>query len=298
MSEHLHASAPDGTRIYVRKRRGAAPPSAPTAIFCDGIACDGFIWKYLWNDLQSLVHVAHFNYRGHGRSSMPADPTRVELVDHAKDLDVVRHAVGDPPVILIGHSMGCQVALEAYRLRPEGVRALVLICGSSGRITHTFKGTDALAQALPKMIAYVDRNAALVRAIWSRVPPATALTFGKFTGEFDTGSVLLDDLIPYLTHIVDIDLPMFLRMLQSAGEHSALDLLPQIEVPALVIAGDRDSFTPPHYAEELAALMPKGELLVLPGATHVAPLERRDTVRERLERFFVERLGLSPNAAV
>ena len=27
------------------------------AFFCDGILCDGFIWKYLWNDLAELCDV-------------------------------------------------------------------------------------------------------------------------------------------------------------------------------------------------------------------------------------------------
>lgn len=290
MSEHLHAFGDDGTRLYVRKAPGGAVADAPTALFSDGIACDGFIWKYLWNEVQALLPVAHWNYRGHGRSAPPADPAHIELRDHATDLDRVRRAVGDPPVVLFGHSMGCQVALEACRIRPEGVRGLVLVCGSSGRITHTFRGTDMLANALPGVIDWVERNASLVRGVWGRIPPETALRLGKYTGDFDTGSVILDDLIPYLTHIVDIDLPMFLRMLRSAGEHSAKDLLPKLDVPALVIAGEKDSFTPPEYAEEMAASLPQGELLMLPGATHVAPLERREVVRERIAKFVSEKI--------
>lgn len=288
MSEQLHAFGSDGTRLYVRRAGDAT--RGPTALFSDGIACDGFIWKYLWDEVQALLPVAHWNYRGHGRSAMPAEPANIELVDHARDLDCVRRAVGDPEVVLFGHSMGCQVALEACRIRPEGVRGLVLVCGSSGRITHTFRGTDKLADMLPGLIAWVERNAALVRGIWGRIPPETALRLGKYTGDFDTGSVVLDDLIPYLTHIVDIDLPMFLRMLRSAGEHSAKDLLPQLDVPALVIAGEKDSFTPPEYAEELAASLPRGELLMLRGATHVAPLERREVVRQRIEQFVREKV--------
>jgi pimeloyl-ACP methyl ester carboxylesterase len=83
---------------------------------------------------------------------------------------------------------------------------------------------------------------------------------------------------------------MFLRMLRSAGEHSAKDLLPAIDVPVLVLAGDRDSFTPPRYAEEMAAALPKGELLMALGGTHVVPIERRELVRDRVERFLLERV--------
>ncbi|MEO7327914.1 MAG: alpha/beta hydrolase [Minicystis sp.] len=273
-------------------REGPPGGGEVTALLTDGIACDGFIWKYLWDDLARTMPVAHWHYRGHGRSALPEDGGAIDLVDHARDLDAVREALGDGPVVLFGHSMGCQVALEALRLRREKVRGLVLICGASGRITHTFKGTNVLAQVLPRIIARVEARPDIARAIWSRVPPEVALRIAFLAGEVDKLALLPADLLPYMAHMVDIDLPMFLRMLRAAGEHSALDLLPTIDVPALVIAGDRDSFTPPRYAEEMAAAMPRGELMMVSGGTHVVPLERKELVSERVEKFLRERVGV------
>jgi pimeloyl-ACP methyl ester carboxylesterase len=289
MANELFAAGRDGTRIYVRRREG---PSEVTAILSDGIACDGFIWKYLWDDLARTVSVAHWNYRGHGRSALPADPAAIELVEHAHDLDAVRRSLGDGPVVLVGHSMGCQVALEAFRLRPEKVRGIVLICGSSGRITHTFKGSNVMAQILPRFIERIDAYPEIARAIWSRVPPEIALQVALLTGEVDRSAIVPEDLMPYMKHMVDIDLPMFLRMLMSAGEHSAADLLPHIDVPTLVIAGEHDSFTPPRYAEEMAAALPHAELMMVPGGTHVVPLERKELVAARVEKFLHERVGV------
>ncbi|MCC6556508.1 MAG: alpha/beta hydrolase [Polyangiaceae bacterium] len=312
MVRELVAAGADGTRIYVRVRDergareaasgegGAAPADARgerlTAVLCDGIACDGFIWKYLWDDLSRLVRVAHWNYRGHGRSGLPARSSAIELADHARDLAAVREAAGGGPVVLFGHSMGCQVALEHLRTHREGVRGLVLICGASGRITHSFKGTDVLAQVLPRVIERVEAHPEIARALWSRVPAPVALRLALLSGEVDKHAITPDDLLPYMRHMVDIDVPMFLRMLRSAGEHSAADLLPQIDLPALVIGGDRDTFTPPRYAEEMAAALPRGELMMVSGGTHVVPLERKEMVRERVERFLRERV-LAPAAA-
>jgi pimeloyl-ACP methyl ester carboxylesterase len=285
----LFAGGPDGTRLFVRTRRG---PSDVTAVLCDGIACDGFIWKYLWEDLSRSVSVAHWNYRGHGRSAPPADPKRIDVVDHARDLDAVRTAIGDPPVVLFGHSMGCQVALEAFRLRREKVLGLVLMCGSFGRVTHTFKGTNVLAQLLPKLIERVEARPLFARALWSRMPQMMTLRFALLSGEVDGTTVSPEDLMPYLKHVVDIDIPMFLRMLYMAGEHSAADLLPHVDVPALVIAGDKDTFTPPRFAEEMAAAIPRAELMMAAGGTHVVPLERKELVNERVEKFLRERIGV------
>lgn len=304
MTREFFAAGADGTRLYVRHQPSGEEPRL-AALLADGIACDGFIWKYLWEDLARpqggegrRLDVAHFNYRGHGRSSMPVDPQRIELVDHAHDLDVVRRSIGDPEVVLFGHSMGCQVCLEAAHQRPERVRGLVLLCGSPGRVTHSFKGTDALAQVLPRLIAQVDAHPNFARAIWGHVPPEVAIRIAKLTGDIDTNLMDADELIPYLRHMVDIDLPMFLRMLRSAGEHTAEPFLSEIDVPVLVVAGDKDSFTPPRFAEAMAAALPKGELCMVSG-THVAPLEQRDLVQARITEFLCDRVfpGLSSPAA-
>jgi len=290
----LFVSARDGTRLFVRYRPHPLEADRPTAILCDGIACDGFIWKYLWDDLARFMNVVHWHYRGHGRSARPSDPEMIELEDHARDLDTVRRMIGAGEVVLFGHSMGCQVALEAYRIHPADVRAMVLICGSHGRITHTFKGTDVMAQLLPRVIETVDKHTRLARGLWGHLPPEVALRIALVTGEVDKASIVPEDLLPYMKHMVDIDLPMFLRMLRSAGEHSARDLLPKIDVPVLVLAGDRDSFTPTRYAEEMAALIPRSELKILSG-THVIPIERKDQVVELIEQF-VRRLSPGESA--
>lgn len=291
--EQLVALGDDGTRLYVHRRPGppSADPSVPTALLCDGIACDGFIWKYLWDDLAEHMPVAHWHYRGHGRSGPPADATHTDFLDHVRDLQAVRRELGDPPVVLFGHSMGCQVALETMRAHGRNVRGLVLVCGSSGRITHTFRNSNVLANVLPRLIERVGAHPDLARAVWSRVPTEFSLRVALLSGEVDK-SIRPEDLAPYMRHMVDIDLPMFLRMLQSAGEHSAADVLPSIEVPVLVLAGDRDQFTPPKNTEEMASAMPRAELLMVPGATHVVPIERRDLVTERVSQFLREHFGV------
>jgi pimeloyl-ACP methyl ester carboxylesterase len=270
----------------VRRRAG---PSPVTAVLCDGIVCDGFIYKYLWDDLARFVSVAHWNYRGHGRSALPADPERISVEDHGADLDEVRRHIGDPPVVLIGHSFGTQVCLEAYRRRPEGVRAIVFLCGSSGRITHTFKNTALLAELLPSLTDFVARHPKLARGLWSRIPARAAVRIAQLTGDVDARALRGADLEPYFQHVAHVDFPMFLRMLSRAGEHTAEELLPELRCPVLIIAGDKDSFTPPAIAQRMAELIPNAELLMIPGGTHVAPLEHEELVALRIEKFLVDR---------
>ncbi|HEY4122563.1 MAG TPA: alpha/beta hydrolase, partial [Byssovorax sp.] len=65
-----------------------------------------------------------------------------------------------------------------------------------------------------------------------------------------------------------------------------------IDVPVLVIAGDRDSFTPARYTEEMAAALPNAELVMVPGGTHVVPIERKELVLEKVEDFLRSKVGL------
>jgi pimeloyl-ACP methyl ester carboxylesterase len=305
----------DGTRLYLRYRTpgkpwqpGAAPQSVrfpssghmkaapvggtPTAVLCDGIACDGFVWKYLWELLGERMPVAHWHYRGHGRSAPPVEEKAIGIPALAHDLTSVRRHLGSPPVVLFGHSMGCQVALENYLQNPEGVRGLVLLCGSHGRITETFRGTNLLALYLPRVLERVERAPDVARALWSRIPHEMALRIALVSGDVDPVTLKPEDLLPYLQHMTHIDLPMFLRMLRAAGEHSVRERLAEVRCPTLVVAGEKDQFTPAYLAEEIARTIPDAELLMLPGATHVAPLEQRDTVHQAVLRFLKERLGV------
>lgn len=274
----------------MRTRRGGYAPENVHAILSDGILCDGFIWKYLWDALASIVPVVHWHYRGHGRSAPPADPDRIDIAALAADLEAVRRHVGDPPCVLFGHSMGCQVALEAYRQRPERVRGLVLLCGTFGNVTSTFHGVPLLDLVLPRVLDLVERSPDLVRALWSRLPPRLSLKFALKAGEIDPERVHAEDMLPYLIHMTHVDFPMFLRMLRAAGRHTAGDLLTRIEVPVLVVAGERDTFTPAFLARAMAEMIPNGELLMVERGTHVTPIEQPELVNARILAFLRQRV--------
>lgn len=281
MSER-YAEAPDGTRLHVSDEgEGTAVP----AVLCDGIACDGFIWKYLRPVLLRDRRVVHWHYRAHGRSEAPRDPARIHVADHAADLHAVLAQRALPRAALIGHSMGTQVCLEAYRQRPDAIAALVLICGSYGNITRTFKGSDALLHAIPRLLSFIERHPVLSRALWSSGPAELLAAASRWLGEVDALRIQTEDMVPYFTHIARMDPATFFRMLAAAGAHSAEDLLPTIRVPTLVVAAENDSFTPVRYAEQMARQIPGATLVRLAGASHAAPLEQRDEVARAVQGF-------------
>lgn len=281
------ATAGDGTRIFYGVRGEGAP-----IVLNDGIGCDGFAWKYLQPQLASDHRVVHWHYRAHGRSGLPVDPARIDVPAHARDLVSVLDALGIESAVLVGHSMGTQVALETFRLAPERVRALVLMCGSYGKVTATFHGSDVLKQVLPAILDAVERRKGLARALWGRLPPRLAFHIARLSKEVDALSIREEDFRPYMEHVSAMEPSIFLRMLRFAGEHTAEDLLERIDVPTLVISAERDTFTPPILAQHMAETIPGAELFVLRGASHAAPIEQPVAIQLRVDKFLRERVEL------
>lgn len=281
--------AADGTRLFYEELEGGAPP----VVLVDGIGCDGFAWRYLAPRLAEHHRVLHGHFRGHGRSGPPLDRDRLSIEDLARDLRKVCDERDVAQPVIAAHSMGVQVALEYYRQNPEGVAALVLMCGTFGRITSTFHGTDLLDQVLPGLIRGSRMFPGIARAVWGRVPAAMAFRVACAGRELDGERIREEDFQRYWEHAALMDPDVFLRMLQAAGQHDARGFLPDIDVPTLVVAAEHDTFTPMTLAEEMAAAIPNAELEVIEEASHAAPVEQPDRIAERVEDFLSSRLGLT-----
>lgn len=279
LSEHF-ANAADGTRLFYE-----VSGDGPVVVLCDGIACDGFVWKYLHPFLLRAFRVLHWHYRGHGRSGPPRDRDRIDLSAHASDLHAVLDHAGVSRAALLGHSMGTQVCLESWHQRPDRIAAMGLVCGSSGRITRTFHNTELLVHALPKAIELYREHPRIARALWSRGPVGVMVQMARLLDEVDRERLDPKDLAPYFDHVNLLDPEMFLRMLLAAGEHDAGPFLTEITAPTLVVAAERDTFTPMFCAEEMARKIPRAELLVVPRGSHSAPLEQPHLINARIDEF-------------
>jgi pimeloyl-ACP methyl ester carboxylesterase len=231
-----------------------------------------------------------WNYRGHGRTPLPLDPRRIAIPDLADDLAGVIEAAHTGAAVLIGHSMGVQVALETFRRHHDRVAGLVLVCGSYGTPLRTFRGTRALETALPFLHLLAHTVPRVTRLGWRALIPTDLAFVVAKTVEINPDLVRREDFFPYLEGMARVDPLLFLEMLACAGRHSAREILPQIDVPTLVIAGDRDGFTPVGLSRTMAEAIPGAELLVVEGGSHTTPLERPELVRERVLAFLAGRV--------
>jgi pimeloyl-ACP methyl ester carboxylesterase len=280
---------PDGASLYFQ----VLGQGEPGMVMCDGLGCDGFAWKYLAPYLSRHHRVLRWHYRGHGRSGIPRDRTRFGMGYNCDDLDRLMDAAEVKQGVIFGHSMGVQVALEFHRRYAERVRALVLICGSYGNPLDTFHDTTYLKRVFPILRhlveKYPERAGRLIHSILStELAMQVALSV-----ELNRDLMSRADLTPYFEHLARMDPVVFVRTLDSLANHSAWDHLPHVDVPTLIVAGERDKFTPAWLSRKMAEHMPDAELMLVPLGTHTTPLEYRELVELRVERFLRDRLGIS-----
>jgi pimeloyl-ACP methyl ester carboxylesterase len=280
-------SPSDGSPLFYETwgERGTLAP----VLLCDGIGCDGYAWRYLRRDLADRFGI-HPHYRGHGRTAAPRDPARVTIPDLADDVACVLDDALVERAVLIGHSMGVQVALETLRRHPNRVAGLVLVCGAASHPLRTFRGSATLEELLPTIQKWILRAPRMINRVTRLVLP-TKLAY-EVASRLEIRRELIEpeDFMPYLEGMARIDTRLFVAMLSAAGQHSADDLLPEIRVPTLVIAGARDGFTPPERSREMAAAIPDAELLEIPNGSHTAPIEQPHLVDWTIRDFMARRI--------
>lgn len=268
--------------LSVRLRPGCEPGARhPWLVFLDGLACDGFVFTGIWERLPAQVSWAHLHYRGHGLSAPPGTGSFAvrDLVEDVRSL----RAELDHSVILVGHSLGVQVALEAALQGLPGLCGMVLMNGTHGRATSTFKGSDWLTRLVPRLLHFFQRFPRAASFAWRAVPERLSVEVGKALGDVPE-NMISEQMLPYFRHLRQMPLERFLALLLAAEEHTTLDRLSAVPCPAWVVSGGRDTFTPSSLAEEIVAALPFGRSIHFPELTHLLPLEAPGVIAEELVR--------------
>jgi pimeloyl-ACP methyl ester carboxylesterase len=183
-----------------------------------------------------------------------------------------------------------QVILEFGVQHPERVRALVPMCGSYGRPLDTFHDTDVASAMFPRMFEIIRRFPGRAQSLWSKLLPTELSYQIGVNFELNKRLVRRADFEPYLAHLASMDVQVFMRMLEQLNQHSVEDRLHLLRAPTLVIAGEKDTFTPAWLSQRMQQLIPNAELLMIPSGTHAAPIELPELVHLRLDRFLEQRV--------
>jgi len=246
----------------------------PSIVLVHGFPLDGAMWSGVARALSPRFHVFKPDLPGRGNSDAPA-PASVEA--HADFLEAILAQV-EGPVGLAGFSFGGYVALALMKRRPEKIRALALVD------TRASADDDAGK-------ARRDETIAAVRAEGSA--PLVEAMPGKLLSPESLGRA---DLLERVRRIISRQKPETIEADLAAmrDRPDSKELLRDIAVPTLVVVGERDALTPPADSEAMAGAIRQARLVVIPGAGHLAPMERPKAVAEALGDFFAGPLGSDP----
>lgn len=270
-------------------------------MFLSGLGGGFGIFRPLVERFSSRCRVIGFDYRGLYESDAPRAGGTLAMEQHARDLlALLRHARVDEP-ILVGWSMGVQLALELHRTHPTLARGLVAIHGAAGRPLDTAfdsRWTARVAPAVLSVLGHLERRAAGVGPRLVNTPGvARGFTWLCRGLGMMSGGVDVEAFRAVAETWTQLDFAVYAETFARLGEHDASDLLPKITTPTLLIAGGRDPFTPARLAESMVAAMPDAQLALVPEATHFGLLEAPDAIADHVTRFLHTRLGVEVEPA-
>ncbi|MDA3643316.1 alpha/beta fold hydrolase [Saccharopolyspora indica] len=164
-----------------------------------------------------------------------------------------------PEVVLGGCSMGGYVAMAVLRAAPERVAGLLLV--------DTKAVADNDEQRANRLNA-ADRAEREGTSGWL-AEGTLPNVLGRTTRE------QRPEVLKHVRELIDAQPPEGVAWAQRAmaSRPDSTDALRAFTGPALVVVGAEDSLTPPEHARALADVLPGGELVTLPGAGHLPPVE-------------------------
>jgi pimeloyl-ACP methyl ester carboxylesterase len=208
---------------------------------------------------------------GAGSSSDPPDTFTTSSYAHclAGFLDTISVARAH----VVGLSWGGILAQEFYRLYPERVHCLVLADTYAG-----WKGS------LPEAV-WTERLATCV--LDAAAPPDVVVA--RFLPGFFTDTVP-QEVREEMSLIVSEFHPIGFRLMSmSSAEMDTRELLPNLDVPTLLLWGDDDCRSPAHVAKQLHTAIPAAELAIIPNAGHLSNMEQPDAFNAHVRRFCLQR---------
>jgi pimeloyl-ACP methyl ester carboxylesterase len=279
---------PDGTQLHVEIYGRAGQP---TLVFTHGWSLDSTAWYYAKKLLASTHRIVVWDLPGLGQSRGPRD-NNYRLEKMAADLDAVIEAVSPQgQVFLVGHSIGGMIVQTYCRLfaakLATRVAGIVLVHTTYKNPLRTALGASVwTALEKPLIVPLNYLTIALAPLAWLsnwqsylngslHIASRISSFAGKQTwGQIDYSSRLYAKAWPGVLARGN------LAMIEFNEEAT----LPQLDVPALVIAGRHDRLTKPEASETIDQLLPQGILTSVDGG-HLGLWECNSDVCQAIEQF-------------
>jgi non-heme chloroperoxidase len=249
----------DGTRLYVQDFGEGRP-----IVFLSAWALDSRFWGSHMVALSAEgFRTVAFDRRGHGRSDAPSIGYDADTL--AKDLATVLDQLDLTKAVIVAHSIASGEAVRYLSTLNRGrVAKLLLVAPTTPYITKT----DNNPEGLP-----VERVTAQLQQVSHNFPAWVHDNEAPFfTADTDP-----ETRVWLKSMMLSMSLPIAVSFRNIACRTDFRDDLRAIEVPALIIHGDKDASAPLALTgARTQKLLRNGQLSVYEGAPHALPLTHRD----------------------
>lgn len=245
----------DGTTLAVH-RSGEGRP----ILLVHGWMTSGSVWRSCARNLERSFECVIPDLRGTGASSCPPGGYTLERI--SRDLVQVVEQLDLHDVVVVGHSMGGQLAHGVALGVPDRVSAMVLL-----------NPVPLAGLSLPEDVRALFRGCAGNCASLNAILDAACLDLTE-----DDRARLLELALPISSGCMADTFDAWTA--GAFGERVA-----ELTIPALVVATD-DPFLPPAFLDEaVAQRLPCAQVAYLPGPGHYLPVERPGAAAALIQAF-------------
>ncbi|RDV08588.1 alpha/beta fold hydrolase [Arthrobacter sp. RT-1] len=239
----------------------------PLILLHGGFGFDSRSWGPQFDALSDEFNLVAWDAPGSGGSDDP--PESFSMDDYADTLAGFVNALGLPSPHVLGLSFGGALALALYGRHPSVPRSLILAGAYAG-----------WAGSLP-----ADEVQRRVQMISEDVTQPPADWLPKYLPGMLTGSAPREMAEQTLALMSDIHPRASLTMLRAMADADLRGILPDIDIPTLVLHGDLDARSPLAVGKELHTKIPASQLVVLPGVGHLSNIEAADAFNAEVRTF-------------
>lgn len=274
-------NARDGTTIYYEVRGEGRP-----LIFCYGLVCRREHWHHQIDYFSKKYQVITFDYRGHQFSSKPANDQHMTLEWCARDVEDLMKHLSIESAVCLGHSMGVPVLTHLNQLAKSKVKAAVMICGI---VTNPFENmfySNRMNLVYQAAQTLYDHAPSVMNRIWDKFTEKNRWNFFMTSRlGFNASKAEEHDVLLYMEGVNQTPFSIFQALIKDYTHFDGRKLLRHMECPTLVIAGEDDYITPLTLQEEMAELLPQGELVTIPDGSHNAHMDFPERVNWSIDEF-------------
>lgn len=274
-------TALDGTPIYYEVRGEGEP-----IVFVYGIACLMNHWHKQIEFFSKTHKVILFDIRGHHKS-VPVNNTNNFTFEHlAFDIKGLLSHLNIEKAHFVGHSFGVPYLIKAYEQFPEIFRSLVFINGFARNPLKKLFGLEFVEPLFNFLREQHRRSPDLWNALWrGMIDNPVAFQVAALAGGFNIKLTQFKDIEMYGRGVSRLELAYFFELFEQLLSFDGASALSLIEVPALIIAGDRDMLTPTSFQREMHSAIRNSEFLLIPYGSHCCQLDLPDFVNLKIADF-------------